>query len=61
MAYSKETHTFELNAERPNSDMDSVKMIDFKESESSSENTILIAGQGTGADREMLEISRNEV
>jgi hypothetical protein len=46
---------------RLNPAMDSVKMIDFKESKSSSENTILIAGQGSGADRQMLEVSRNEV
>lgn len=46
---------------RLNPNMNSVKMIGFKEHKSSSENTILIAGQGQGAERDILEVSRNEV
>lgn len=46
---------------RLNPDFDSVKMIDFKEHNSNSETTILVAGQGSGADRDILEVSRNEV
>ena len=42
-------------------DMDSVKMVAFKENKSSSENTILIAGQGSGASRMTKEVTRNDV
>lgn len=40
---------------------DSVQMINFKENKSSNENQILIAGQGSGADRMIRTVSRNEV
>jgi len=40
---------------------DSITMLNYKESSNKNENTALVAGQGEGAERMLLEVNRNEV
>ena len=41
--------------------MDSVTMIGYKEKQGEKENTAIVAGQGSGSDRQIVEVSKNDL